>query len=155
MSFAGTRCIVSLTVLHDYASSNTSLVPSLRQMTSNLTSQAATLTLGAILNDLSINLNPLLYIILVPIYAHIIYPTIDRLGTRFTPICRISTGFFLSVLAMTIEPSFDISSTPATNAEGMPTNAYAQATSPISPSGSSSPSTFLLLTARFWLESRA
>jgi POT family proton-dependent oligopeptide transporter len=102
VSFASTRCVVSLTVLPDHASTNTSLVPVLRQMTSNLTSQATTLTLGAIPKDLLINLNPLSYIILVSIYAHIIYPTIDRLGIRYTPIRRISIGFFLSALVMTV-----------------------------------------------------
>lgn len=71
-------------------------------MSTNLMSQAATTKLGGVPNDLLINLNPLAYIILVPLYAHIIYPTIERLGLRFGPITRISTGFFLSAIAMGI-----------------------------------------------------
>jgi POT family proton-dependent oligopeptide transporter len=69
-------------------------------MSNNLTSQAATLSLGNLPNDLLINLEPLSYIILVPIYAHVIYPLIERRGIRFTPIKRISLGFLLSAIAI-------------------------------------------------------
>jgi POT family proton-dependent oligopeptide transporter len=65
-------------------------------------SQAATTNLSGIPNDLLIILNPLAYIILAPIYAHAIYPTIERFGLRFGHIKRITTGFLLSTIAMGI-----------------------------------------------------
>ncbi|KAF2252611.1 oligopeptide transporter [Trematosphaeria pertusa] len=74
--------------------------PALRQMGSNMMSQAATLNLGGLPNDLLINLNPLFCILLAPFYAHIVYPVLARIGLRFCPIHRISAGFLCAALGM-------------------------------------------------------
>ena len=54
-------------------------VPALKQMHSNLTSQAAILNLNGFPNDILINLDPIFCVILSPIYAHFIYPSIHCL----------------------------------------------------------------------------
>ncbi|KAF2658097.1 MFS peptide transporter [Lophiostoma macrostomum CBS 122681] len=75
--------------------------PAIRQMSSNLTSQAATLSLGKISNDVLISFNPFSYIILAIVYDLLIYPATERFGFRFTPIQRMSFGFGSSALAIT------------------------------------------------------
>lgn len=69
-------------------------------MTNNLVSQAATLQLGGVPNDIISNLNPISIIIFVPIMNLLIYPTLQRMKIRFTPIKRIACGFFLASAAM-------------------------------------------------------
>ncbi|KAF2871030.1 oligopeptide transporter [Massariosphaeria phaeospora] len=76
------------------------LWPAHKQQSSNMTSQAATLRLGSIPNDLLITLNPLFCIILTPIYAHIIYPRLARYGIRFALTKRIALGFLSAAVAM-------------------------------------------------------
>jgi len=70
------------------------------QMTNNLTSQAATMRLGAVPNDIVSNLNPISIIIFIPIMDRVIYPGLRKLGFNYTPIKRIATGFFLASMAM-------------------------------------------------------
>ena len=70
------------------------------QMTGNLTSQAATLERHGVPNDIIQNLNPIAIIIMVPIFDHIIYPTFRKLGFPFTPIKRMTVGFFFGAASM-------------------------------------------------------
>ena len=69
-------------------------------MMNNLTSQAATMRLGGVPNDIVSNLNPLFIIILIPLMDHVIYPGLRNMGINFSPIKKISVGFFLSSAAM-------------------------------------------------------
>lgn len=70
------------------------------QMTNNLTSQAATMDLGAVPNDIVSNLNPLFIIVLIPLMDRVIYPGLRKMHIKYTPIKRIATGFFLASMAM-------------------------------------------------------
>jgi POT family proton-dependent oligopeptide transporter len=70
------------------------------QMTNNLTSQAATMRLGSVPNDIVSNLNPISIIIFIPIMDRIVYPGLRKLGFNYTPLKRIATGFFLASMAM-------------------------------------------------------
>ncbi|CAE6441315.1 unnamed protein product [Rhizoctonia solani] len=70
------------------------------QITSNLTSQAATMELHGVPNEIVNNLNPLSLVIMIPIMERIIYPALRRAKINFTPIKRITFGFFLGGIAM-------------------------------------------------------
>jgi len=70
------------------------------QMTGNLTSQASTMTLGGVPNDIISNLNPIFIIITIPLMDFVIYPAIRKTGFNLTPIKKIAFGFFLSSMAM-------------------------------------------------------
>ncbi|KAI0007701.1 peptide transporter PTR2 [Xylariaceae sp. FL0662B] len=70
------------------------------QMTSNLTSQASSMQLHGVPNDIIRNLDPISIIILVPIIDHVLYPAFRKLGFRFTPIKRMTAGFFFGAAAM-------------------------------------------------------
>lgn len=70
------------------------------QMTNNLTSQAATMQLNGVPNDLINNLDPLALIIFIPIMDQFIYPGIRRMGFNFTPLKRIYVGYFLASMSM-------------------------------------------------------
>ncbi|EAU29347.1 conserved hypothetical protein [Aspergillus terreus NIH2624] len=70
------------------------------QMLNNLTSQAATMDLGGVPNDIINNLNSLSLIIFIPIMDWIVYPFFRRIGFKFTPIKRIAAGFFVAGLSM-------------------------------------------------------
>lgn len=70
------------------------------QMTNNLTSQAATMRLGGVPNDIVSNLNPIFIIILIPIMDKVVYPGLRKAGFHFTPIKRIACGFALASAAM-------------------------------------------------------
>lgn len=69
-------------------------------MINNLTSQAATLKLHGLPNDIVANLNPIFIIILIPIMDFGVYPLCRKMNIRFTPIKRISCGFILASCAM-------------------------------------------------------
>jgi len=69
------------------------------QMINNLTSQAATLELHGLPNDIVSNLNPIFIIVLIPI-MDLVYPLFRKMNIRFTPIKRISCGFVLASCAM-------------------------------------------------------
>ncbi|KAI9927289.1 hypothetical protein ASPWEDRAFT_33221 [Aspergillus wentii DTO 134E9] len=78
---------------------------SYNQMLNNLTSQAATMHLGGVPNDIITNLNPLSLIIFIPIVDHLFYPFLRRRGIKFTPLKRITAGFFMagsSMIAATV-----------------------------------------------------
>jgi POT family proton-dependent oligopeptide transporter len=70
------------------------------QMTGNLTSQAAVMELNNVPNDIINNINPISLIIFIPIFDLIVYPFLRRRNIRFTPIKRITAGFFFATLAM-------------------------------------------------------
>lgn len=78
------------------------MVPGLayNQMTGNLVSQANTMKLGGVPNDVISNLNPIFIIIVIPLMDFIIYPAIRKTGFNLTPIKKIAFGFFLSSMAM-------------------------------------------------------
>lgn len=69
-------------------------------MTSNLTSQAATMERNGIPNDIITNLNPISLVIFIPIVDNFLYPALRKAGIKFTPIKRIAFGFLLASLAM-------------------------------------------------------
>ena len=70
------------------------------QMTNNLTSQAATMVLNGVPNDLIQNLNPISLVIFIPIMDMVIYPALRKAHINFTPLKRITAGFFLGCAAM-------------------------------------------------------
>ncbi|KAF2202260.1 PTR2-domain-containing protein [Delitschia confertaspora ATCC 74209] len=73
---------------------------SYNQMNNNLTSQAATMRLGGVPNDIITNLNPISLIIFIPLVDNFLYPFLRKSGIRFTPIKRMAFGFGLASLAM-------------------------------------------------------
>ena len=70
------------------------------QLNNNLTSQAATMVTGGLPNDILSNLNPITLIIFIPICDIFVYPALRRAGIRFTPIKRMTMGFYLGSTAM-------------------------------------------------------
>ncbi|KAI7234859.1 PTR2-domain-containing protein [Hortaea werneckii] len=70
------------------------------QMVGNLTSQSATLQLNGTPNDLINNLNPITLVVFIPIFDHVIYPGLRKAHIHFTPIKRITMGFFIASMAM-------------------------------------------------------
>jgi POT family proton-dependent oligopeptide transporter len=70
------------------------------QLNGNLTSQAATMALHGLPNDIMQNLDPLALIILIPIFAEFFYPFLARVGIKFTALKRITLGFFTGALSM-------------------------------------------------------
>ncbi len=56
--------------------------------------------LGGVPNDIVSNFNPLFIVILIPIMDQVVYPAIRKTGWNFTPIKRITCGFFLASMAM-------------------------------------------------------
>lgn len=72
------------------------------QMNSNMINQAASMRLDGIPNDIVTNLNPFALLILIPICDKLVYPAIARAGLRFTPIKKITLGFFSSAVAMAV-----------------------------------------------------
>jgi POT family proton-dependent oligopeptide transporter len=61
---------------------------------------AAAMTLKGTPNDLIQNLNPISIIILIPIFDYFIYPFLRKKGINFSPIKRITAGFYVAALAM-------------------------------------------------------
>ncbi|KAF7170541.1 hypothetical protein CNMCM5623_002956 [Aspergillus felis] len=72
------------------------------QMINNLTSQAATMRLNGVPNDIINNLNPLALIIFIPIMDFLVYPGLRRMGIKFTPLKRITAGFFFAGSGMIV-----------------------------------------------------
>ncbi|KAK3114750.1 hypothetical protein LTR53_006593 [Teratosphaeriaceae sp. CCFEE 6253] len=70
------------------------------QIDGNLVSQAATMELHGVPNDLLNNMNPLGIIILIPIMDFIVYPALRKYKIRFTPLRRMLAGFFVAMAAM-------------------------------------------------------
>jgi POT family proton-dependent oligopeptide transporter len=73
---------------------------SYNQINNNLTSQAATMSTHGLPNDILNNLNPFSLIILIPIMDLFVYPTLRRFHINFSPIKKITLGFFCGALAM-------------------------------------------------------
>ena len=69
-------------------------------MLNNLTSQAATMHLGGVPNDIINNLNPFSLIIFIPIMDRVFYPFLRRIGIQFTPLKRITAGFLVAACSM-------------------------------------------------------
>ncbi|ERF72052.1 hypothetical protein EPUS_04970 [Endocarpon pusillum Z07020] len=70
------------------------------QINNNLTSQAAVMKLNGVPNDILANLNPFSLIILIPICDIIIYPALRKAGINFSPIKKITCGFYTGTAAM-------------------------------------------------------
>ncbi|KAL8830563.1 MAG: hypothetical protein Q9170_005681 [Blastenia crenularia] len=73
---------------------------SYNQMTNNLISQAATMELHGAPNDLINNIDPIALVIFIPITDLFLYPGLERMGVRFTPLKRIAWGFGLGSASM-------------------------------------------------------
>ncbi|KAL1953755.1 hypothetical protein VTO42DRAFT_2286 [Malbranchea cinnamomea] len=71
-----------------------------QQMLNNFISQAGTMELHGIPNDIMQNINPLTIIIFIPICDRIGYPLLRKAGIKFHPITRITMGYFVAALAM-------------------------------------------------------
>ncbi|KAK8047847.1 POT family protein [Apiospora saccharicola] len=74
--------------------------PKYNQLYNNLVSQAATMKLGGVPNDIVNNLDPIALLIFIPITDKLIYPAIARTGFVLTPIKKITLGFAFGTLAM-------------------------------------------------------
>jgi POT family proton-dependent oligopeptide transporter len=72
------------------------------QMTSNLVSQASTMKLNGVINDVVHNLNPFTLLIFIPIFDKVLYPQLARMGINFTPLKKISAGFVCAMLSMIV-----------------------------------------------------
>ncbi|KAK2606189.1 hypothetical protein QQS21_003359 [Conoideocrella luteorostrata] len=70
------------------------------QINNNLISQAAVLERHGIPNDVLSNLNPFALLIFIPLNDFFIYPALRKAGVRFTPIRKITAGFFVGCAAM-------------------------------------------------------
>jgi proton-dependent oligopeptide transporter, POT family len=70
------------------------------QINNNLTSQAAVLKLNGVPNDILSNLDPFALIILIPICDRLVYPALRRYGINFSPIKKITWGFYTGSAAM-------------------------------------------------------
>ncbi|KIX01501.1 uncharacterized protein Z518_09227 [Rhinocladiella mackenziei CBS 650.93] len=72
------------------------------QMTNNLITQAGTMRLDGVPNDIVTNLDPIALLIFIPICDKFVYPLLLRKGIRFTPIKRITAGFGFGTLSMVV-----------------------------------------------------
>lgn len=63
------------------------------------TSQAGSMSLNGVPNDLFNNFNPLTIIIIIPILDVIVYPAFRRFKINFRPVYRITFGFFLASMS--------------------------------------------------------
>ncbi|KAI0682220.1 oligopeptide transporter [Earliella scabrosa] len=70
------------------------------QLNNNLTSQAATMVTNGLPNDVLSNLDPIALIIFIPLCDLFIYPALRRAGIRFTPLKRMTLGFYTGSAAM-------------------------------------------------------
>lgn len=70
------------------------------QINNNLTSQAATLDVHGLPNEVVSNLDPFALIIFIPILDLFVYPLLRKWGIKFTPLKKITAGFFFGAAAM-------------------------------------------------------
>jgi len=70
------------------------------QLNNNLVSQAAVMTLNGLPNDVLSNLDPFALIILIPICDLFLWPLLRKMKINFTPIKKITWGFYTGALAM-------------------------------------------------------
>ncbi|KAK1453740.1 POT family protein [Colletotrichum melonis] len=73
---------------------------SYNQLNNNLVSQAATMQLNGLPNDILSNLDPIALILFIPLCDLVFYPTLRKLRIPFTPIKKIAFGFFTGAMAM-------------------------------------------------------
>ncbi|KAJ3757127.1 PTR2-domain-containing protein [Lentinula raphanica] len=73
---------------------------SYNQLTNNLISQAATMDVHGLPNDVLSNLDPLALIIFIPIFDMVFFPFLKRIGLNFTALKKITAGFVSGSLAM-------------------------------------------------------
>jgi len=70
------------------------------QLNNNLTSQAAVMKLNGLPNDVLSNLDPFALIILIPICDLFLWPYLRKVNIKFTPIKKITWGFYTGSMAM-------------------------------------------------------
>ncbi|KAK4121447.1 PTR2-domain-containing protein [Parathielavia appendiculata] len=70
------------------------------QINNNLISQAATMKIGGVPNDVLTNLNPFALIILIPLLDIVVYPALRKIRINPTPLKRIAVGYFTAAAAM-------------------------------------------------------
>jgi len=70
------------------------------QLTNNLTTQASTMVLNGVPNDVVNNLDPFALIIFIPLCDTFLYPFFRKIGFHFTPVKKITAGFLLGCAAM-------------------------------------------------------
>ena len=70
------------------------------QMINNFVSQAGTMQLHGIPNDIMGNIDPISILVLIPVCDRLLYPALQTAGIRFRPIARISWGFMLASFSM-------------------------------------------------------
>lgn len=58
------------------------------------------MNLGKVPNDIVSKLNPIFIIIVIPLMDFVVYPGLRKMGFNFSPIKKITCGFFLASLAM-------------------------------------------------------
>lgn len=73
---------------------------SFNQQAGTLITQAGTMKLNGVPNDIVTNLEPLTVLIFIPICDKLLYPFLARHKMRFTPLKRITTGLGLATLSM-------------------------------------------------------
>lgn len=56
--------------------------------------------LRGIPNDILSNMNPISLIIFIPLTDQLLYPGLRKLGINFSPLKRITAGFYMGMLAM-------------------------------------------------------
>ena len=71
-----------------------------QQMQNNFISQAGTMDLHGIPNDIMQNIDAITIVIFIPIFDRFLYPALRRMGIQFKPITRITWGLLLATIAM-------------------------------------------------------
>lgn len=89
---------VSSLVLHPWSHELTKF----KQMLNNFITQAGTMQLHGIPNDIMQNIDPITIIIFIPICDKLFYPALRKVGIQFKPITRITWGFFFGAFAMAV-----------------------------------------------------
>lgn len=70
------------------------------QINNNLISQAATMELHGLPNDIISNIDPIALLVLIPAFDQLLYPFLRKHKINFTPIKRITAGFYCGCAAM-------------------------------------------------------
>jgi len=70
------------------------------QISNNLISQASNLKKNNVPTELTSNLDPIALVILIPIFESFIYPGLRRMKINFTPLKRITVGFWVAAFSM-------------------------------------------------------
>ncbi|RFU35192.1 hypothetical protein B7463_g1095, partial [Scytalidium lignicola] len=70
------------------------------QLNNNLTSQEAVMKLNGLPNDILSNLDPFALVVLIPICDLLLYPFLRKLRINFSPIKKITFGFYTGSAAM-------------------------------------------------------